>query len=454
MKYASIWNDVLENLENFVSVDDIKKWLRPLEIASIVKNNIIITAPNKFYKDWVEDKYFSQLEEAFKKNFINGSIDIVVKNSQTMQKVQQPAQQVVETVEDNSLHQEEVTYGMPLDKMMRLDNFVVGVSNDFAYSTCVSISKNISNPLHNPLYIYGDVGLGKTHLMQAVGNELKEKYPKLNILYTTGETFTNDYVNAIQRNKQKEFENVYNNADILLFDDVQILSGKQRTMETFFTNFNFLQAKQKRIILTSNVLPSELPTMDKRLTSRFSSGLLVDIQPPSIEERQAIILQRVELLGKKFSKDVARFLAENIKTNSTRQLIGIITTLCIKSDYDSKNEISIEYASETLKNFLVKRDKILSPDEILDIVSSFFTLKPVDLKANTRANNIAYPRSIAMYILREKTNLSLNEIGVYFNRNHSTVVSAIKKISSEIETDEELKGTIELINNRIKMEIS
>lgn len=449
MKYASLWNDILSHIEQFVDSDDIKKWLRPLEIVNIDKNIVTISAPNKFYKDWVEDKYVTYIEDALKENYINGNVSLVVKNLQIQQK--QPLPPLPQVIEIQKEEQDKINFGMPLDKLMTFDTFVAGSSNNFAYSTCKSISNNISNPLHNPLYIYGDVGLGKTHLMQAVGNELKERYPKLNILYTTAETFTNDYITSLQKNKQKEFEMFCNSADILLFDDVQMLAGKQRTIETFFTNFNFLQAKQKRIIITSNVPPNELPTMDKRLTSRFSSAAMVDIQPPTVEERVAIILKRFEMLGNRVSSNIAKYLAENIKTNSTREIIGVITTLHIKSEYE-KTEITIDYINKTIKKFLTNRDKVLSPEEILEVVANFFTLKPVDFKANTRSTSIAYPRSIAMYILREKSNLSLTEIGAYFNRNHSTVVSSLKKTSENIKYDEELKGTIELILNKLKLE--
>ena len=444
MKNISIWNSILETVSKTLNNGDINKWLKPLELTEIRGDTVTLSAPNKFFKEWVEDNYTDILKKALSENCLNAEhIVITVRNTvHTPKPTIEPIYTPDEPRED--------LFGMPLDKSMTFSSFVSGTSNTFAYSACMAAAKGF-NDLYNPLYIYGDVGLGKTHLMQAVGNELKEKFPKLKIIYTTGEAYLNEVVQALRQNRSEDVKAKYNNADVLLFDDVQVLSGREKTAEEFFFTFNLLHAKKKRIILTSNAAPNEIPNLEKRLSTRFSQGLMVDIQPPSVEEREAIIFKRFEMFGAKARPDAVRFLAENIKTRSTRDIIGVITTLYTKATFEQQ-EITVEYATSVVKKYLAKRDKVVSPDDILAITSEYFQLKPVDLKSSARTNSISYPRNIAMYMLRQKTSLSLNEIGAYFNRDHSTVLAAIKKISTLIENDEELKGIVSHLSDSMKMD--
>ncbi len=446
MKNASIWNGILASASKNLDPAEIEKWLRPLELSELRGDVVTISAPNRFFKTWVEDKYIGVLKEALKDNLFKADdIKIIVKNAVPASKpVHQPSAPAAK-------EESKDVYGMPLDKMMTFENFVTGASNSFAYSACVAAAKGF-NTLYNPLYIYGDVGLGKTHLMQAVGNELKENFPKLKIIYTTGETFMNEFITALRQKKQEDFKAKYQDADVLLFDDIQALAGetRQKTSEEFFFTFSFLYANQKRIILTSNAAPNEIPDLDKRLTSRFSAGLMVDVQPPSVEEREAIIFKRFEMLRTEVKPDVVRFLAENVKSRNVRPIIGVITTLHTMAELQ-QTEITVEFAQSVVKTYLSKRDKVLSPDEIILITASYFHLKPIDLKSKTRANSIAYPRSVAMYLLRQKTSLSLNDIGSLFGRDHSTVMAAVKKITLRLETDEELKGTVADLSKQMKM---
>lgn len=444
MKNVSIWNSILLNVAKNINHADVEKWLKPLELSEVRGNAVTICAPNRFFKEWVEDKYLDVIKNALKENCFNAEkIIITVKNAV-------PAPRLTADLTPRTDNTPEDLFSMPLDKYMTFSSFVSGASNTFAYSACVAAAKGFSD-LYNPLYIYGDVGLGKTHLMQATGNELKEKFPKLRIIYTTGEAYLNEVVQALRQNRSEEVKAKYNKADVLLFDDVQVLSGREKTAEEFFFTFNLLHAKKKRIILTSNAAPNEIPNLEKRLSTRFSQGLMVDIQPPSIEEREAIIFKRFEMFGADVKPDAVRFLAENIKTRSTRDIIGVITTLYTKAEFEQQ-EITVEYAQSVVKQYLASRDKIISPDEIISITASYFQLKPIDLKSTTKASSITYPRSIAMYLLRQKTSLSLNEIGAYFNRDHSTVLAAIRKITKLLENDEEVKGTVAHLADMMKMD--
>ena len=446
MKNVAIWNEILSSASKNLDPAEIEKWLRPLELSELRGDVITLSAPNKFFKAWVEDKYIGILKEAMKDNMLNAEdIKIIVKNDAPSAK---PAADVPVISAVNKDKKND--YCLSLDKTMTFENFVVGTSNRFAYSACVAAAKGSFNSLYNPLYIYGDVGLGKTHLMQAAGNEMLEKFPKLTVIYTTGEVFCNEFVTALRNKTIEEFKAKYQNADVLLFDDVQMLAGKEVTAEQFFYNFSYLHAKEKRIIITSNAAPSEVSGLDKRLSSRFSAGFMIDVQYPSTEEREAIIYKRFEMLHAEVKPEVVRFLAENVKERSVRPIVGIITTLHTMAELN-KQEITIEFAQSVLKNYLIKRDKILSPDEIVLMTASYFHLKPTDFKSKTRAASIAYPRSVAMYLLRQMTNLSLNEVGDLFGRDHSTVNAACKKIASQLETDAELKGTIERLLAQFKM---
>ena len=446
MKNVAIWNEILSSASKNLDPAEIEKWLRPLELSELRGDVITLSAPNKFFKAWVEDKYIGILKEAMKDNMLNAEdIKIIVKNDVSSAK---PADVPLVPAAHKDKKND---YCLSLDKTMTFENFVAGTSNSFAYSACVAAAKGGFNSLYNPLYIYGDVGLGKTHLMQAVGNELLEKFPKLTIIYTTGENFVNEFVAAMRQDTEvTDFKAKYQNADVLLFDDVQMLAGKEKTAEEFFFNFSYLHAKERRIIITSNAAPNKVSGLDKRLLSRFSAGLMIDVQYPSAEEREAIIYKRFEMLHVVVKPDVVRFLAENVKERSVRPIVGIITTLHTMAELN-KQEITIEFAQSVLKDYLIKRDKILSPDEIVLITASYFHLKPTDFKSKTRAASIAYPRSVAMYLLRQMTNLSLHEVGDLFGRDHSTVNAACKKITSQLETDAELKGTVERLLAQFKM---
>jgi len=338
--------------------------------------------------------------------------------------------------------------GSGLNKDYTFENFVPGGSNEFSYSACEAVSEG-QFMQYNPLFIYGGVGLGKTHLMHAVGNRILEKFPKMKVLYITSETFTNDMINSLRTKKMEEFQARYRTIDVLLFDDVQFLSGKQRSTEEFFNTFNALYDNQKQIIITSDKTPAEIPDMEERLRSRFSWGLIADIQPPSTEEKTAILMKRAEYMGLKLPGEVALFIADNMLTENVRELMGALVRLSAFASFH-KRGLTIDLAKEALDKFIVKKDKAVSSDEIVDAVCKYFNVKMADLRSKKRTKSISFPRQIAMYLLREKQNMSLQEVGSLFGgRDHSTVLHSVNSIANRYAESKE----IQLILNTLEKEL-
>lgn len=447
MKNASVWDSILASVSKDIPQNQVDKWLKPLSIEEMRNNIFILAAPNKFFKTWAEDNYVTAIRKVLKDEYaIEPEIKIVVINEKHAEVKNSPEPDYLIRDDDKDF------FSLPLDNKLTFENFVSGYSNRYAYSACIAVGKGLEN-IHNPLYIYGDIGLGKTHLMQAVGNELRKNFPKLKILYTSGEAYLNDYVNSLRINKQEDFKRKYASLDVLLFDDVQaIVRGpKNRTQEEFFFMFNMLYATNKRIILTSNTRPTEIIDLDPRLSNRFASGLMVDVQSPSVDEKIAILLKHLEIMQTQMNTEVVHFLAENLNTVSVRDMIGCLRRLTTLASFHNA-DITIDFANSILKDFLITRDRVLSPEKIVETITDFFHLKPVDLRSKKRSKNIVYPRSIAMYLLREKTKLSLSEVGSIFDRDHSTVLTAINKISEAEKTDPELKGTLETLRQKMKIQ--
>ena len=447
MKDNSTWLNILDILKNELTEAEINQWLSPLNIKTLNGNPVVLTAPNKFFKTWVEDNYLTLIKKTFRENLgLKTDIDIVIsienKDDQTVRTV---------SVERSNVTTTDATFDLPLNKRFTFDNFVVGTSNRYAHAACSSLISGKTTA--NPLYIYGDVGLGKTHLMHAVGNEFKERFPKYRILYTTGESFVNDFVTSMRLSKLDSFKQRYLNIDLFLCDDVQFIAGKSRTMEEFFFTFSQLYATQKQIVLTSNTSPNNIKELDPRLSSRFTSGLMVDVSTPSVEEKEAIIKKYIEiedLTTQRFSDDIIRYLANNLKSDSTREILGATLRIFTLASIDNE-DITIQFAEKHLKDFLMKRDKTLSPDSILELTAKYYQLKVSDLKSKNRSKTIALARSIAMYLIREKLSLSYTEISSIFSRDHSTALHAVNKITDELLSNHELEGTINVLLDKMKL---
>lgn len=442
MDESGIWEEVLKYLRKEISEQEVKVWLEPMSVAELRGDLITLSAPNKFYKKWAEDKYLPQIKKVFKENLaVEADVSITVgaeKRQTQTESNSVPAGTVVQQPKNgNNLNREYI-----------FENFVAGSSNEFAYSACQAVSEG-QFMQYNPLFIYGGVGLGKTHMMQAVGNRILEKFPKMKVLYCTSETFTNEMINAIRMKKMDEFQNKYRNIDLILFDDVQFLSGKQRSTEEFFNTFNALYDNQKQIIITSDKTPAEIPEMEDRLKSRFSWGLIADIQPPSVEEKTAILIKRAEFMGLPMPQEVAFFMAENLVTENVRELIGALVRLSAFSSFH-KRRVTIDLARQALEKFLVKKDRVVTSENITDAVCSYFNVKLTDMKSKKRTKSISMPRQVAMYLLREKLNLSLQEVGSMFGgRDHSTVLHAVNSIADKYKESREVQLIITTIEREL-----
>jgi chromosomal replication initiator protein len=442
MNKSKFWKDILYEAKSFFSEQIIETWLKPLKVAEIDGQKLVLVAPNKFYKIWIEQNYLNTLEKILSEKFsISSNITINYDNTHVIN----------QTIENNEPIQEINKlkgYKSNLNKQYIFDNFVVGNSNQFAYTACMSVAEGNFHT-YNPLYIYGGVGLGKTHLLHAVGNKVLDKFPKFKILYIPSEQFTNEMIKSLRLNKMDDFKEKYRTIDILLFDDAQFLSGKERTTEEFFHTFNTLYDSQKQIIITCDKPPSELSNMEERITSRFSWGLIADIQPPSVEEKTAILLKIAGIRDINIETGIAMYLAENIKSNNNRELIGSLIRLSAYAKFKNKS-INIDLIHECLEDYLISKDKIITADDIIKVICNYFNIKLYNLKSRKRTKSISFPRNVAIYLLREKLNISLQEIGEIFGgRDHATILYSIKVIEEKMKIDPEIKEMVNTLQKEL-----
>ena len=347
------------------------------------------------------------------------------------------------TAKDN----EEYSFGLSLKENYVFDSFVVGEANKIARAAAMQVSIN-PGKLHNPLFIYGGSGLGKTHLMQAIGNNAKEVNPNARVIYTNSEQFIKDYVNSIRMQSQDEFQSVYRSADILLIDDIQFIAGKEGTAQEFFHTFNSLYENGKQIILTSDKYPNEIEGLEERLVSRFGYGLTVSVDMPDLETRIAILLKKAHDLGQSLPNDTATFIAENVRTN-VRELEGALNRVLTTSRFNHK-EPTVEVAKACLKDIIKIQEKKVKMENIQKVVADFYRLRVKDLISSQRSRNIARPRQIAMSLSRELTSHSLPEIGSAFGgRDHTTVMHAVKAITKLRQTNTSIADDYELLLDKI-----
>ena len=445
---AASWQHIFNEIKEKITDEEILKWIKDLKVVSIEANTITLEAPNKYIKMWVEDHYIDYLKDILKNSYqIETNIKITLKGVKARET--EKAENNEETVSDKHVSNNDY-FSVQLNKYYTFETFVAGKSNRFAYAACMNAAKGFER-LNNPIYIHGDVGLGKTHLMHAVGNYIRINFPKKNVLCITGELFLKEYVKSLQNKHMIEFKEKYDAIDVLLFDDVQIISKGPATMDEFFFLFSKLYSNDKQIILTSNSLPDDIIDLDKRLSSRFQSGLIVEIGTPSIDEKIAIIENYLKINKYYISNDVVKFVAENIKSDSTRDLLGVINTIVVKGQLYNV-EITVDYIQSELKNFFLQRDRVLSPNEIIQIVCEYYNIKLIDMQSKSRAVNIVTPRNMAIYLIYKNTPSSLKSIGSIFNRDHSTIKNSITKIENEIAANNDYTvNTLKELSNRMKV---
>jgi chromosomal replication initiator protein len=438
-------------MEQNLSPQHFVTWIKPIRFAGLERDLVILEVPNRFFHDWIRDHYAQMIQESL--SHIGAvayrlQITIAPRDSSSQQSPS-PSTEIPKAVitagKDSSAREWTHTYN--LNSKYTFDEFVAGSSNQFACAAAQAVANNPATT-YNPLFIYGGVGLGKTHLINAVGNEILKTNPEMKVCYYTSEKFMNELINSLRYAKMDEFRNKFRSMDVLLIDDVQFIAGKERTQEEFFHTFNALYESHKQIVVTSDKFPKEIPGLEERLRSRFEWGLIADIQAPDVETKQAILKMKAEYNGIYLPPDVSLFLATSVSSN-IRELEGYLVRIGAYASLTS-TPISLSMAKDVLKDILVEKNKEVTVDDIQKVVAGHYAVKVSDLKASRRLKALVLPRQIAMYLSRQLTSLSYPEIGERFGgKDHSTIIHAIKKIEKGMEDDFQLRSTISTLRNTI-----
>lgn len=448
-----IWEEVLEKIKENITPISFETWFKPLKIRKIDKElNIVyieISADkrNDFIINTIKNRYLPTLEGAFK-SVLGDDFRVVLKNSETYDAEEVKTDQIKIEPKKNSLNKEKI-----FNPRFNFENFVVGNSNKYAHAAALAVAESPSEA-YNPLFIYGGSGLGKTHLMHAIGIYLLEKDPALSVLYVSSEMFTNELIKALREHNMNEFKSKYRKADVLLIDDIQFLEGKENTQEEFFHTFNALYDLNRQIIISSDRAPNKLVNLEERLRSRFQWNLIADIQPPDYETRVAILLKKAENMNIDMEEnpdfyDVICMIAEKIKDN-IRELEGALIRVVSFSQL-LKEKPDKNFAKKTLKDLFSNIETTVTPEKIKKAVCKHYGIKMADMESSKKTNNIAYPRQIAMYIVREMTDYSLPKIGQFFGGKHyTTVLYACEKIENDQKIDKNLKEIIDNIKEYVK----
>ncbi|CAA9892048.1 chromosomal replication initiator protein DnaA, DNA-binding transcriptional dual regulator [Candidatus Methylobacter favarea] len=421
---SSIWNNCLSKLENEISDSDFSTWIRPLQ-AIESNGQIKLLAPNRFVLDWVKEHHFAKIEESIHE-FSDGKLDL---NLEIGSKKSMPP------TTEKPVIAKEAKKASPhfLNYAFTFDNFVEGKSNQLAKAASIQVSENIGKA-YNPLLIYGSSGLGKTHLMHAVGNAVLQKKTSAIIVYLHSEKFVQDMVRALQQNSINTFKDYYRGVDVLLIDDIQFFAGKERSQEEFFHTFNTLLEKKHQVVLTCDKYPKEIIGLEDRLKSRFGWGLPVSIEPPDMETRAAILMKKAALANVVLPQEVAFFIAKRIPSN-VRDLEGALRRVIANAQFTGR-EITTEFTKEALHDLISLQDKLVNIDNIQKTVAEYFKIRVADLSCKNRRQSITRPRQIAMCLARELTSHSFPEIGDAFGgRDHTTVMNACKRINELKEAD-------------------
>ena len=451
MDYSKIWESVLERIKEITTQISFETWFLPLKIRKIDTDlNIVyieVNADNRsdFIITTIKNRYITTLEGAFKE-VLGDNFRVILKDSLSYGEDDNKQNQKIKQ-KKNILDKEKI-----FNPKYTFDNFVVGNSNKYAHAAALAVAESPSEA-YNPLFIYGGSGLGKTHLMHAIGIYLLENNPQINVLYVSSEMFTNEFIKAINTKTMNDFKKKYRQADVLMIDDIQFLGGKNETQEEFFHTFNSLYNLNKQIIISSDKAPNKLVNLEERLISRFQWNLIADIQPADYETRVAILLKKVENMNIDIDDnpdiyDVVCMIAEKIKDN-IRELEGALTRVISFSQLLNE-KLDKNFARKTLKDIFSNMEKTVTPEKIKKTVCRHYGIKISDIESSKKTNNIAYPRQIAMYLIREMTDYSLPKIGQFFGGKHyTTVLYACAKIENEMKTDRNLAEIIEAIKEEV-----
>ena len=435
-----MWEKIQERIKEKVGKTAFEVWFASIRPKVLEKERVVLEVPDEFFKEWIQTHHFDVLSSIFKELGLGNNLNLEV-NPNLLEKKTKTAFRKI-----HAKFKEEPSDSLKLNPRFNFENFVVGASNHLAFAASQAVAE-APGRVYNPFFIYGKVGLGKTHLMQAIAHHILKKN-NLKVKYISSERFTNELISAIQNRSTERFRQKYRNIDVLLIDDVHFIAGKESTQEEFFHTFNVLYDSHKQIVMSSDRPPKEISNLEERLVSRFCWGLIVDIQPPDLETRIAILKKKIEKEPVRIEEPVLRFIAENITTN-IRELEGALVRIMAYSLIENQ-PISLELAKKVLGEVTKDKKRRIDVDFILEKVAEYFNISKLDLKSKKRTKNIVLPKQISMYLLRELTELSLPEIGSFLGaKHHTTILYAYRKIEDRIKKDEKIKEILEGIRQKI-----
>ena len=437
----AIWEDILEYVQTQIPEVEFRTWFKQVRPLGVDEGTFMIGVPHSFAREWLKNHYAPVLEHALK--------DLGAASPRVgFQVVHFPSSEQPDIFQPSAAPGAAPAASRPrLNPKYVFSNFVVGQNNNLASAAALAVAE-APGRAYNPLFIYGDSGLGKTHIMHAVGHAVAERLPNLTIEYVTTEAFTNDLINAIREDKMAAFRDRYRSIDLLLVDDVQFIAGKERTQEEFFHTFNALYESGKQIILSSDRPPKDIPTLENRLRSRFEWGLITDIQAPELETRIAILKMNAEYRGVKIPPEVIDYIARQV-TSNIRELEGALVRVIL---YTSMNQIELnrQTVAAALSDVYAPSELNLTMDEILEATAFAFEVEAGDLRSKGRRHELVTPRQVAMYLMREFTTHSYPEIGQFFSgRDHSTVVYAVQKVTEQLSKDRDLEERIQTVKGSL-----
>ena len=445
------WDNILLHVKEEHDIMDVSfnTWLLPLKIFAVDGNVVKILAPDAQMLRYIQKKYGLILQVSIEE--VTGfacTLDFITEDD--VKEKEKPEKMLIQNTPGDV--SQTALQNANLNPRYTFDTFVVGANNNLAHAAALAVAES-PGEVYNPLFIYGGVGLGKTHLMHSIAHFILKNNPEAKILYVTSEKFTNELIDAI-RNKNNisttEFREKYRNNDVLLIDDIQFIIGKESTQEEFFHTFNTLYEAKKQIIISSDKPPKEIETLEERLRSRFEWGLTVDIQSPDYETRMAILRKKEEMEGYNIDNEVIKYIATNIKSN-IRELEGALTKIVALSKLDHNKEINIALAEEALKDIISPNaERKVTPELIIQVVADHFGITPLDISSQKRNKEVVYPRQIVMYLCRDMTATPLQTIGRYLGgRDHTTIIHGAEKITGDMAKDDTLRNTIEILKKKI-----
>jgi len=441
----STWPEILSAIEKRVNLNTFNTWFTQIEFIEFEGNTVYLGVPNRFTRDWINDHGLKDIIQQEFSTHCSREIRIILRILENSK--QTPEEPIPAPIDDSkSKAIEEAIKDTGLNPRYRFEDFVVGPSNQLAYAASSNVAENPAST-YNPLFLYGGAGLGKTHLLNAIGHRILNARPSARLIYASTETFVNELINSIRFMNMDKFRNKYRSqCDVLLIDDIQFISKKVRTQEEFFHTFNTLFESHRQIVISSDSYPQEIPELEDRLRTRFQWGLIADIQPPEIETRIAILQKKAENEGLDIPDDVSMFVASKIKSN-VREIEGSLKRLGAFSSMYGK-PITLDFAKDVLRDTLGSTAR-LSIEDVLKSVANFFNVKISDIKGNRRHRSISRPRQIAMYLCRTYLNSTYPDIGNHLNKDHSTAISAIRNVEKSLKTDPPAREALEAIQRQL-----